>query len=136
MNPPPGSSPCHKTPLIEAAAAHHPAAVQILLEAGADPNISDYTNARTPLHAAVYSFISYGDSLKTTQQAMAEDVMIALIRSGADCTLKDDEGMTIKDLIIYSGVEHRFNGVMAEIEGAEIHQKTRPSYGARRGGRL
>ncbi len=75
-----------RTSLHNLAAYKHPAAVRVLLEHGADPNVAD-KDQRTPLHDAV----SY----------MSVEICRLLIEKGADVNLKNLEGKTPLFSVVY-----------------------------------
>jgi ankyrin repeat protein len=84
----PGTGWMTGTPLSAAAAASHTAAVRMLLDAGADPNVRQ-SHGWTPLHAAAAN-------------ADIESVR-ALLRAGADPTATNDDGATALSLAEASG---------------------------------
>ena len=66
-----------------------PEAISMLLDAGADPNVREYTaGARTPLHRAAWGAgLSQRGSLTTNMAVLA-----LLLEAGADPNIRDDEG--------------------------------------------
>lgn len=120
------------TPLHDAALLTQPEAANVLLHAGADPNIKNDANNLTPFHVAcskgcyhtvknIFPFISDINELSSSDESAlmmailgdSEDIVNFLLKNGADPSIKNEHAQTALDIALDLGYSNLFKILLA-----------------------